>query len=108
VALIGVLSGLVWMLSPWSLPFGAVAWAGLAVVGLAARRAGQWTDTELALLLAAGIGGWLAIGAIHLTEVRELVVAAWACFGLGWLAVGRALVRARPRSIGALLVADGS
>jgi len=107
-AAVTCLSGFVWAVSPWAFPFGAIAIAGLLVVGISAWRARVWRRLDAALLSVAVVGAVFVAITTLVTDRRGLVIVAFLLFGLAWVAVGDALVRPASRAVRPVAEADGS
>jgi hypothetical protein len=104
---VGSMAGLLWALAPWLMYAGAVAFAGLLVVAVAAWRAGRWSSLELGIVVA-GVGlGWGPIFSVAFglltpraagPDVQYLVLLSLVT---SWFVIGASLVRA-PRCRSAL------
>jgi hypothetical protein len=104
-AFLSSMTGLLWGLAPWLIWAGMIAFAGLLVVGVAARRAGRWSWLELLILVAGIVPGWI-IGFAGLSGLLAMPTPnpdlQFFLFGLllpSWLIVGASLVRAPRRAV---------
>lgn len=104
-AFVSSMVGLLWAFAPWFVIAGAIAFAGLLVVAIAAWRAGRWSSLDLGVLVA-GIGvGWGPVLAVALgllsprTGAPDLQYLILMSLVSAWVVVGASLVRAPRRRI---------
>lgn len=104
-AFVSSMTGLLWGLAPWLWWCGVIAFSGLLIVGVAARRAGRWSSLQLAILVASIVPGWCLFVAggsglwVPPTANPDLQFLVLAVLVVAWIVVGASLVRVPRRAI---------
>ncbi len=98
VAGVSCFAGLLWSIAPWMMWFGLIAFGGLAIVGIAAWRAGLWSLAALATLIVGVTIPWATIlavasGALSRNANPDLQFLVLGLLGTAWAVVGTSLLR---------------